>query len=152
MLKRYIDLGEAGDTIVEVLFAVVVIGMVLTGGYAVVNRSLLAEVDAQQHSTALGLTQTQIELLRTYILNNPTTPLPFRSVGSASCIDPSSGIPAISSATCSQTTSVSSPIYKVSIVLDPVTKIYTVSTSWPSAVSNNNDNLSIPYRIEQYAN
>jgi len=152
MLKRIKFLGESGDTIVEVLFAVVVIGLVLTGGYAVVNRSLLAEVDAQEHSVALGLTQTQLELLRTYILNNPTVSLPFNTVGASACIDPSTGQPALTNSTCAITTSTTSPVYQVSIVLNPTSKIYTVSTSWPSPTGNNNDNISIPYRIEQYAN
>ena len=46
-------MNQRGDTIVEVLFAVVVIGIVLTGAYAVVTHSITDEQDAQEHSYCL---------------------------------------------------------------------------------------------------
>src|SRR5665647_597523 len=76
MLIRVKRLKQTGDTIVEVLFALIVIGIILTGGYSVVTHSILDEQDAQEHSYALGLVQSQIEQLRAYVLSNPT-PLPF---------------------------------------------------------------------------
>ena len=142
-------LKQRGDTIVEVLFALIIIGIILTGGYSVVTHSILDEQDAQQHSYALGLVQSQIEQLRAYVLYNPTGTLPF--TGSAGCM--SASVP-VSGSSCSQQLNATEQ-YQLSIKLN-TNNVYNVTATWPSVVlrsgSSNKDNITIPYRIQLNGN
>jgi Tfp pilus assembly protein PilV len=53
-----------GDTIVEVLIAIVILSLILTGAYVSSNDSLLNIRDAQERVQALGVAQGQVETLR----------------------------------------------------------------------------------------
>ena len=78
--------NNSGDTIVEVLIAIVILSLILTGAYVSSNDSLDNIRDAQDRIQALGYAQNQAEDLRaeahtifapsspdaTYL--NPTTP------------------------------------------------------------------------------
>ena len=146
MLIKIKQLHQRGDTIVEVLFALIVIGIILTGGYSVVTRSILDEQDAQEHSYALGLVQSQIEQLRGYVLSNPTATLPFATT--AGCMITSS--PYISSSSCTQPLNATEN-YTVSVRLNTSDNVYNVTATWPSLILNtgsNEDSITIPYRIE----
>ncbi len=54
-----------GDTIIEVLLAMTVIGLVLGSSYAIANRSLRIGREAQERTEALKIVETQLERLRT---------------------------------------------------------------------------------------
>ena len=60
---------QAGDTIVEVLIATAVIGMVIAGAFVVSAQNTNNVRNAQEHSEALQLLQAQIEQLRAYSTN-----------------------------------------------------------------------------------
>ena len=62
--KRLSQLGQNGDTIVEVMIAVVIIGSVLAGAFTLTNRNTRSIRDAEEHSQALQLLQGQLEQLR----------------------------------------------------------------------------------------
>lgn len=164
MVNKLRSLKQRGDTIVEVLFAVVVIGIVLTGAYAVVTHSLLSEQDAQEHSFALGLVQSQVEQLRSYILNNPTAQLPFSVNGqTAGCMLEQTTTPPASLNPVYNAGSVVSPSCKVSgntpsganyilniSLINPTTPlpVYQVSVTWTGILSGNPiDKITIPYRV-----
>lgn len=55
---------QAGDTIVEVLIAIVIISTILTGAFAVSQHSVKAVRDSQEHAEVAQLLQGQIEMLR----------------------------------------------------------------------------------------
>lgn len=57
-------LNNRGDTIVEVLIAIAIVGMVLGGAYASANRSLRASQRAHERGEALRLAEQQFELLK----------------------------------------------------------------------------------------
>jgi len=57
-------LGSAGDTIVEVLIAIAVLSLVLGGAYVVSNHSLQGVRLGQEHTDALKIAESQVELLR----------------------------------------------------------------------------------------
>src|SRR6056297_3410972 len=56
---------QRGDTIIEVLLAMSVIGLVLGSSYGIANRSLSIGREAQERTEALNLVETQLERLRT---------------------------------------------------------------------------------------
>ncbi len=79
-IKRYLSLrnmGQRGDTIVEVLIAVGIASLVLTSAFAITNRNSKAAQDIQEHSMAQKLLETQTERLRAAsAANTLTTPFP----------------------------------------------------------------------------
>lgn len=72
--------NQIGDTIIEVLLAVGILSLVLTGAYTISGRSFNNIRQAQEHTVALKLAEAQIEQLKQLALNsgNDTTiPTPY---------------------------------------------------------------------------
>lgn len=61
--------NQSGDTIVEVLIAVVVVASVLAGAFTVSQKSSLAVRQSQERGEMLQLLQGQVELVRGIALN-----------------------------------------------------------------------------------
>lgn len=57
-------LGNTGETIVEVLLTIAIVGSVVTGAYAVASRSLAAARQAQERGEALKIAEGQVEQLK----------------------------------------------------------------------------------------
>ncbi|MBI1856817.1 prepilin-type N-terminal cleavage/methylation domain-containing protein [Candidatus Saccharibacteria bacterium] len=57
-------LAMRGDTIVEVLIAITIIGIVLSGAYVAVNSSLNASQDSLERSSGTKLAESQLERLK----------------------------------------------------------------------------------------
>ncbi len=57
-------IGQMGDTIVEVLIAVAVVSLILTGAYAIANRSLINIRQSQERTEALNIATQQVERLK----------------------------------------------------------------------------------------
>ena len=70
-MKRLLKLKQRGDTIIEVMVVLAVLGFAISISYATANRSLLATRAAQESSEATALLKSQIELLR-YLAPNGT--------------------------------------------------------------------------------
>jgi type II secretory pathway pseudopilin PulG len=63
--KRFKKLESAGDTIVEVLMVLAVLSLAFAIATATANRGLKQSRNAEEHSQALGILNSQIELIRT---------------------------------------------------------------------------------------
>ena len=68
MLK--LRLRQRGDTILEVMVCVAVIGLVLTTAFSLSNKSSTSQLKAQERSTALNIAETQLELLKSFAAVN----------------------------------------------------------------------------------
>lgn len=64
MIKRSRIADSRGDTIVEVLIVLAILAFALTVAYSTAGRGLSQSRNAQEHSQALGIATSQIELLR----------------------------------------------------------------------------------------
>lgn len=65
MKRRHtFSLDSKGDTIVEVLIAGALVGLVLTSAYALTNKNVSSIQNAQEQSMAQKLVEKQVELLR----------------------------------------------------------------------------------------
>ncbi len=62
-----LKLNRAGDTIVEVMVVLAILGMAIGISYATATSSLLANRSAQENSEATLLVQSQIEQLRNFV-------------------------------------------------------------------------------------
>lgn len=63
---------ERGDTLVEVMVAIVIVATVIGGAYVVSNRSLQSTRSAQERSSALKLAEAQIEQLKNQVTADST--------------------------------------------------------------------------------
>lgn len=63
-MKSRLRQNQKGDTIIEVVIAIVIVSIVLVGAYTSATGSLNLITEAQQHMKALGLAQNQVEDLR----------------------------------------------------------------------------------------
>lgn len=68
------QVSQRGDTIVEVLIAIAVIGATLSGAYVLVNSSTRNNQAAQERSVAVKTAESQLELLRSYVTTTGSLP------------------------------------------------------------------------------
>lgn len=61
---RFRLFGNRGDTIIEVMIALAVLGSIIAGGYAIATKSLNGVRVAQERSEALKIAEGQIETLK----------------------------------------------------------------------------------------
>lgn len=79
------NLGIKGDTIVEVMLALSVLGAVIVGGYSIATRSLNGVRVSQERSEALKIAESQLEVVRQVITgtNNINELAVYDSTGAA---------------------------------------------------------------------
>ena len=122
--------GQAGDTIVEVLIAAAVIGLVLTGAYSIANKSLKQIQSSQERGEATKVAATAMERLSSAVkqdapankkltANSPLSPNPF-------CLRPDLTPVPLTDSSCTVGR------YGVSINRDsdPSNKRFAVTVSW----------------------
>ena len=71
---RLLSLRQSGDTIVEVLIVLAVLGLAIGISYSTATKSLLATRQAQENTQATQLLQGQIERLYALSANASTVP------------------------------------------------------------------------------
>jgi len=71
-LNQHKTMRERGDTLVEVMVAIVIVATVIGGAYVVSNRSLQSTRGAQERSSALKLAEAQIEQLKNQVTADST--------------------------------------------------------------------------------
>lgn len=64
---------QRGDTIVEVLICIAVIALVLAAAFGLTQKGTLGLEDSQEHATAAGLAESQLEQLRTALNGDDAT-------------------------------------------------------------------------------
>lgn len=143
--------GQSGDTIVEVMIVLAVLGMAIGISYATANRSLLNARQAQEASLATEVVQAQVEGLQTLAAGGTIyTASPF------CIIDTGSGpaIHVISSSTDAACHLGEDNRYAVTINWsgshtgnNPDT--FTVKASWDDVEGQGTDTATLIYRIHQ---
>lgn len=122
---------QRGDTIVEVLIAIVVVSMVLVAAYVTTTRNVNGMQDTEEHSEALQLAQAQLEYLHNAAVA-PTNGSCFLSDGSTSttqCVVDASGTPLGPSSTEEPQFTLSISQTLTSVVVEPT---FEISVTWAS--------------------
>lgn len=90
MIKRWRIRGTAGDTIVEVLIVLAVLGLAFSTAYAIASRGLGQSRNAQEHSEAVGVISTQVEQIKAAIEKKTDVfkTVPFCMTGATTISDP----------------------------------------------------------------
>lgn len=143
--------SERGDTLVEVLMSIAIVGMALGAAYSLANRSLQQGLSAREHTEALALAQGQIERLKAVnkqasdtFNNNYRTTQPFCITGAPTALAKTVGT-ACDAYDGSQ--------YRVHITYEddepvPVGRgIFTISVTWDSIGDNPQESVEQRYRM-----
>lgn len=143
MSMRLKRLNYSGDTIVEVMVALLVLGLSLAGAYSIASKSLKASRQAQEHGEALKLAESQLEILKAQAAGS--TPSTIFTVASPFCI--AGNVPvAATSPQCKFTN-----LYNVSVartdLADSNRYQFDVSVIWPSAGQSEDDRVDLRYRL-----
>lgn len=138
-------LRESGDTLVEVILAVAIISLVISGAFVLTNRSLQAERDSQERVSALKLAETQTEEVRALSTTDPVALFGASAnfciinnliaYGTA-CIVDINGNP--------DPASTVQPAFTLSVSRSGNT--FTIVTNWTSVSGHMLDNIKLEYR------
>lgn len=142
--------NNRGDTIVEVLLAMSIIGIVLGAAFGIANRSVNVGQDAQERTEALKIAESQLEIFKSQYPKDQTIRL--RTDQQPFCFD----IKAVNSqknsddAACSGINgSGASGLYSVSIIPPNATslsKSYEIRVIWQRIGGGPDNNLSLYYK------
>lgn len=142
-------LSRRGDTIIEVMVVLAVLGLALSMAYTTANRSLKNTRQAQENAEASVLAQSQIEALRSmtvagnpqnifqagpYCVNTSTTPYVVVAPPSNACM--------------------ANPLYDVKIEYQQLSAIpkggtFKVTITWADVSGQGNDTVTSVYRLYQ---
>lgn len=145
MLKKFKSLNTRGDTIVEVMIVLAVLGLAISTAYATANRSLLDARQAQENAVATQLVQSQVEALRTMTLNSPSifSAATWPGASPYDCVTQSPPYAVTNSCTAGTTVK-----YQLSVTYtNSPTDTFTVVASWDDIFGNGKDTVTMNYRL-----
>lgn len=136
--------GLRGDTLIEVLLSISILGLVLVLSFTSTSRSLNAGTDAANRNQALAYAREQVELLRDAA--NSGTIGSYPADGSAFCINPASDAQAQpdSAGFCHLNGQDS---FGVAIKYTPASQTYNVTSQWQGRT--NLDQVLLYYQVPQ---
>jgi Tfp pilus assembly protein PilV len=129
--------NQTGDTIVEVMIAILVVSAVLGGAYVTSNHSLKNTRQAQEHAVALKYAESQLEQIKSL----PTATI--LSLPGSFCMDGNGAV--APSAPCTQTDGIDYTV-TVTKVASGASFIFTAGVTWPSIISGS-DQVSLIYKV-----
>lgn len=145
---------QRGDTIVEVLIAIAIVGAVLGGAYVSSNHSLNTTRDSEEHTAAIKLLQGQLEQLKAYAasdddaLSNSTLNSLFCMAQTGSSIKPVPSSNPACQVDSTGTHSVEQPSYTLIGSRSTDGYSYTFKINWP-AITGGNNTEQLVYRLHQ---
>ena len=149
-------LNQRGDTIVEVMMVLAILGLALSISYATANRSLLNSRQAQENAQAAELAQSQVEGIR--LLSATPNPVPanqnvFVGSGSNFCVFTSGSSYAVQSPASGGNCNIDAIPYSISDVWQgsgaPNYDQFVVTVSWPDLQGQGNDTVKLTYRTHK---
>ncbi len=152
MIKRPRILGSAGDTIVEVMIVLAVLGLAFSISYATATRGLAQSRNAEEHSQALGILSSQVELVRAQIDQGGDV---FRA--NPYCLTGSTQTPtnlgyaavpsSVESDDWSKYTGCTSGLYHESVTYDSSTGLFDLKVRWDGNGGLKRQQVELTYRV-----
>lgn len=132
--------NSRGDTLIEVLLAISIVGLILVASYALANRSTQAIRQAQERSEALKNAESQVESLITFLNSGQATPT------GAFCLNGTTPV----AGGCSFGPD---GRYGLSISTEPSNpNTYNITVRWDRVTGGGQDELTLRHRIYRAAN
>lgn len=141
--------NQRGDTIVEVLFALAVLGAVLGSSYVVVNRNVKTNQSSQERLAAVKIAESQLERLKVASVTNPAI-LASNDIclTETNQVEPSSSNRCRVDAAGSPTSDVLAYRIAITKVTDTATVIkYKISVKWLNIRGAGDDTLDYFYEV-----
>ena len=143
----------AGDTIVEVMVVLTILGLAISIAYATANRSLLNARQAQENSRASALAQSQLEQIRgNAAIKDPADPhYIFRTT--PFCIDNSGNMVLIPATPFPPACQYDSGLYSITgtyYAIDTVNikkDTFVVVVTWDDVLGQGRDSVTLSSRI-----
>lgn len=148
--------NQRGDTIIEVMIAIAVVGMVLGASYRIANRALQTGRFAQEQTEALKIAESQVEKLKykasQFKQGDAIAGTIFDTVPAETrfCVADDAAISKITTgnaqygALCQG----KSGLYDQLITYDAPNNLFKVVITWPSPITNN-ANVEVAYKLYQ---
>lgn len=144
---------QAGDTIIEVMAAIAILGLAIGAAFSLSTRSFHSAVSTEEHTEALYLAQGQAEFLKNVGLNKSTAALLMNQNNGAFCFDDSTGNASAAASTSGPCSSYKGSIYNVSITYcsgvgcgQQNANVFTIQTNWTSSGTGTPNNVTIYYK------
>lgn len=144
-----------GDTIVEVMIVLAVLGLAIGISYATANRSLLNARQAQENTQATELVNAQVEQLRALSTITDSTNPNYIYRSSYFCISGGSVVGGFGSTAPILTTYANYPgscvnsFYHLSVKYTVANDKFTVKAIWDDALGQGQDTVTFVYRLHQ---
>ncbi len=142
---------QRGDTLVEVMLATAVIGLVIGSSYATATKALRTGRFAQEQTEALKIAESEVEKLK-YIASLGTSATAsqniFPSAPAPFCIDDTFQVQPITNlSACAGLNGLYSQQISYTAVSIGATDTFTVAVTWTQQGSGNQGNVQIAYRL-----
>jgi type II secretory pathway pseudopilin PulG len=146
------SLNRAGDTIIEVMVVLAVLGLAISISYTTANRSLLDARQAQENAQATELLQSQIEELRTLATSATQNIFVTSPPGQLFCIEPNNTV-GLTSTVSPQSYCHYDNLYDITILYTPTAGVtggrFNLVATWPDIQGDGNDTVTLSYRYYQ---
>jgi prepilin-type N-terminal cleavage/methylation domain-containing protein len=150
-------LDRRGDTIVEVMVVLAVLGLAISISYATANTSLLDTRQAQENSQAAELVGSQVESLRVMAPNLSTDPN-YIFINSPFCVGPTNNVVIITNLNSPPAACQPNTIYTITInycssascpSLGVTDNTFKVQAKWQDVEGPQTDTDTLTYRVYQ---
>lgn len=156
MRKIISNYSQRGDTIIEVMLAIAVVGMVLGASYRIANRALQTGRLAQEQTEALKIAESQIEKLKykaSQIGSDDSvsgTIFDTAATETSFCIADDAALSKITTnnAQYAALCKGRSGLYDQIVTYDGSNNLFKVVVTWPSPITNN-ANVEVAYKLYQ---
>ena len=140
---------ERGDTVVEVLICIAVIGLLLGGAFVLTNRSLQGTRAAQERLNGIKIVEGQLEQIKNFSSTDAAT---LFSAPASFCINSSQQIKPAADVSCTvgpdgNPSPAKEP--KFTITVSRSVNTFTVKTVWNRVTGNGQDNVEMKYNVFQ---
>lgn len=137
-------LRQSGDTIIEVLLSITILGLVLAGAYSLANRNLSSGTQAERRNQALAAAQGQVERIINAQNNDPAKLIDYTTASGDFCIRDDNTRVAADSEEC---VAYGDQQYALSVQYDTSTKVFTVTANWEADSRAQSDQLTLYYKL-----
>ena len=143
-MPNIVKSNQRGDTIVEVLIVLAVLGLAIGISYATANRSLMNARQAQESAKATELLRSQLESVRVLAKNGASAPADQNIfVNTPFCIS-STTATVVSPAAGSSNPCRFDDLYEVTITQD--NNKFTLRAQWEDVAGQGTDSATLVYR------
>jgi prepilin-type N-terminal cleavage/methylation domain-containing protein len=144
------QIGQRGDTIVEVMIVLAVLGMAISICYATATKSLSDARQAQENSEASSLVQSQVEALRVLAPYGPSATADKNIFRANFCVINTAGVYSVVDSTDVNCNNQGSVPYQLSVSYQAdIDDTFIATATWPNVRGEGNDSVTTVYRVHK---